>query len=38
MDRNENDIYLCWNEETKEFDWDLYQELCDIADYWECEE
>lgn len=38
MNRNEYDIQLCWDEETKEFDWDEYQYLCDIADYWECEE
>lgn len=38
MTRNEYDIELCWNEEAKEFDWDEYQRLCDIADYWECEE
>ena len=23
---------------TGEFDWDNYQELCDIADYWDCDE
>ena len=38
MTRNEYDIELCWNEETKEFDWDEYQYLCDVAEYWECEE
>lgn len=36
--RNEQDVALCWDNETKEFDWDLYQYLCDIADYWDFEE
>lgn len=38
MTRNEYDIQLCWNEEDEEFDWDLYQELCDAAEDWACEE
>lgn len=38
MTRNEYDIEQCWDEETKEFDWDEYQMLCDFADYWNCEE
>lgn len=38
MTRNEYDITLCWDEETNEFDWDTYQYLCDITEYWECEE
>ena len=38
MTRNEYDIALCWDEETNEFDWDTYQYLCDIAEYWDCEE
>ena len=38
MTRNEYDIEMCWDEETNEFDWDEYQYLCDIADYWSCEE
>jgi len=38
LTRNGNDIDCCYNEETKEFDWEKYQYLCDIADYWDCEE
>lgn len=38
MTRNEQDIIECWDEETKEFDWDKYQYLCDIAEYWNMEE
>ena len=38
MTRNEYDIELCYDKETGEFDWDEYQYLCDIAEYWECEE
>lgn len=38
MTRNEQDIYECWNEEEQEFDWEEYQYLCDIAEYWDCEE
>lgn len=38
MMRNEQDIMECWDEETREFDWEHYQYLCDIADYWEMEE
>lgn len=38
MTRNQYDVQECWNEETEEFDWDRYQELCDIAEYWDCEE
>lgn len=38
MTRNDYDIELCWDEETEEFDWDKYQYLCDIAEYWDCEE
>lgn len=38
MTRNEYDIEQCWDEESREFDWDEYQRLCDIADYWSCEE
>ena len=37
MTRNEYDIEMCWDEETNEFDWDEYQHLCDIAEYWDCE-
>jgi hypothetical protein len=38
MTRSECDALLCYDEETKEFDWDEYQHLCDIADYWNCED
>ena len=38
MTRTEQNIYESWDEETKDFDWEKYQELCDIADYWDCEE
>jgi len=37
MTRNEYDIEMCYDEDTREFDWDEYQRLCDIADYWDCE-
>ena len=38
VSRNEQDILECMDTESGEFDWDRYQELCDIAEYWECEE
>ena len=38
MTRNEYDVQTCWDEEAKEFDWEEYQYLCDIADYWDCDE
>ena len=38
MTRNEQDIQECWDDEKFCFDWDKYQYLCDIADYWDCEE
>ena len=38
MTRNEHDIMECWDEENKEFDWDEYQKLCNIAEYWDCDE
>ena len=38
MTRNEYDVQLCWNEETEEFNWEEYQYLCDIAEYWDCDE
>lgn len=38
MTRNEYDVDVCCDNETKEFDWDPYQYLCDIADYADCEE
>lgn len=37
-ERARRNVEDCWNEETREFDWDYYQYLCDIADYWDCEE
>lgn len=38
MTRAEQNIYECSDEGSKEFDWEEYQELCDIGDYWNCEE
>lgn len=38
MTRNEYDIMECCDEENKEFDWDEYQKLCDIAENWGCDE
>ena len=38
MTRNEQDVMECVNDETQEFDWDLYQYLCDIREYWDMEE
>lgn len=38
MTRAEQNARDCWNEEAKEFDWEAYQELCDIAEYWEMDE
>lgn len=38
MTRNEYDIIECLDEENKEFDWGEYQKLCDIAEYWGCDE
>ncbi len=38
MTRNEQDIIECWDEQTEEFDWDRYQELCDIAEYWDLDD
>lgn len=38
MTRANQNAYECWDEDVKEFDWEEYQELCDIADYWDCEE
>lgn len=38
MTRNEYDVDVCYDNGTKEFDWDLYQYLCDITDYADCEE
>ncbi len=38
MTRADQNAYECWGEESKEFDWEEYQKLCDIADYWDCEE
>ncbi len=36
--RNDYDVHECWDEETKTFDWDTYQYLCDCAEHWGCEE
>lgn len=38
MTRTEQDIMECWDEEANEFDWDGFQRLCDIADYWDMED
>lgn len=38
MDIVEQNISECWDEESKEFDWDRYQYLCGIAEYWSEEE
>ena len=38
MTRNEYDITECWDEENKAFDWNEYHKLCDIAEYWGCDE
>lgn len=38
MTRNEQDIMECWDPDTKEFDWDSYQYLCDCAEYCGSEE
>ncbi len=38
MDRVEYNIEECMDRETGEFDWDRYQELCDMAEYWDCDE
>lgn len=32
------DVESCYDVETNEFDWDLYQALCDMADYWSDDE
>ena len=34
MDRVEQNVAECWDEETQEFDWDYYQYLCDVQDAW----
>lgn len=38
MTRNEQDIMECWDEEHKTFDWETYEHLCEIAEYWDMEE
>jgi hypothetical protein len=38
MTRNEQDIMECWDEDNKTFDWDRYEYLCDIAEYWDMDE
>ena len=37
-DRVNQNVYECWDEGNQEFDWDEYQLMCDIADYWDMEE
>lgn len=32
MTRNDYDVLLCTDEETGNFDWDLYQELCNYSE------
>jgi hypothetical protein len=36
--RAQQDARECYDAKSGEFDWDKYQELCDIADYWDMEE
>lgn len=36
--RVEQNVMECWDKETKQFDWETYQYLCDCADYWDCDE
>lgn len=38
MMRVEQNVFECWDDEKEDFDWEEYQELCDFADYWDCEE
>ena len=38
MDRVEQNIMECTDPETGEFDWEMYQYLCDIAEYAGCDE
>ena len=38
MTRAEQNVLECWDEDEREFDWDLYQHLCDIAEYWGMDE
>ena len=38
MTRAEENVIMCYDAETGEFDWDEYQYLCDIAEYWGVEE
>lgn len=38
MVRAEQNAFECWDDENEEFDWEEYQELCDFAEYWDCEE
>lgn len=37
-ERVEQNLSECWNDECGEFDWDEYQYLCDVADYWDMDE
>lgn len=38
MTMTEQDVLECYDEDNKKFDWDLYQQLCVIADYWNVED
>lgn len=35
MTRAEERAQGCWHEETKEFNWDLYADLCESEAYWD---
>lgn len=37
-ERVQQNVNECWDEDNKVFDWDQYQELCDIAEYWKMED
>ena len=37
-ERVQQNVTECWDEDNKSFDWERYQELCDMAEYWEAEE
>ncbi len=36
--RVQENIFECSDPDPRKFDWDRYQELCDMADYWGCDE
>ena len=38
MTRAEQNATECYDPSTREFDWDQYQQMCDIADHWDCDE